>query len=810
MPIKLTPQFVLKGFQPKHFAIIKPGTAVPLKELKTETKIDTIPSLTPVIASTLTSSHTISPVRILPVARVGMTAARLKPMVNVRDMRLIQPDLARLISLVPFKERGVPRNRIKVPISLSREISDTVLLEDPTDSTKKLYIPRYRLAEKKISGKSQFQVSLKEKNQGEGGTLSICLEKYPAEELGEKSRNATEINHALNIKLKYHISIGGSGSAENILDFQEYTETVEGIKATLDINNLAELTQVFQAITNTDFKTTLMINRVFTAAIPIEIQPRINALNHQITQINQANEVLSTRNDMLSNQMKEIRNRRNPQITGSINITINRTNEDIKYKNQELLTLQTELRELQITPLFRETTKNLEQFIEPQPFVFPKELHPYVTESVTGSQDQEYGLIRHRVNWENNYYSYFQSQAQTNIFYYLPDNFKIARRPESPHYPIMSAQCTQSDDTSQDLQIALEYVAVPHVNPARLESAEEQLREYLDDSSENVSMEFQPLQGVDPDKVHFKLALPRSDISEGPYKERLGAIVTLKGIQDILVLSLEDFRSIYDALFGGSSVLFQGNVEIDLGDEEFSEMIPFEARLDDFSGELLDYKEVPKDETGSVTANLRNAIESPIEISELKAFFDCNGKSVKAEIKELALPVILQPGEEVEFDIIPTVSIPGEEPLTVLFEFREAKVLSDSEKVLNVIFDPNISAHPSKEMKVQTVPGIFKLLEQDTLLVAVDVVFESGEMVEFTSLNCPKENQPFCSEKIEINLPLSDYILGKVNEGEYRYCVTAIKSDGTSIGTIDNEHAWRKAKHEILWIQTADIPSEEG
>lgn len=122
------------------------------------------------------------------------------------------------------------------------------------------------------------------------------------------------------------------------------------------------------------------------------------------------------------------------------------------------------------TTLFRETTRPLDCVEERSPFVFPPDLHPYIFRDLTADAGKVFRTIARQLFWGDRAHSFFQDPVERNVFYYLPDSFKLRRRPESPHYPFMSVSYTSADGTLEKSRAAIEFWAFPVVDAKRIES----------------------------------------------------------------------------------------------------------------------------------------------------------------------------------------------------------------------------------------------------------------------------------------------------------------------------------------------------
>lgn len=829
---------------------------------------------------------------------------------------------------------GVPRDQITVPVCPMEDVTDQILCEEASDPGKKLYLARYRIAEQIVSGQPQYQMSLG--RSGQGWSLTIQLERYPAPEVMEAAREAMELNHTVAVILKHRVTIGHPGDGQKELVFQEVVDTDTGLRAVLHVGSLSERDRLHQVITNPDYGAVLIVRRAVKVAVPVppvsigtttlgsaaaygpdsclqgyvwrEAAPHDHVCvpadtraeaysdNHQASarrnpqggaygpdtclmgfvwrdafpndhvcvpgetrskaaRDNSQADMRKTHgswgfdfdagglsadgNDIEWNQQTSTVQRVTmlggarlaslgavdfdaisaaqlqgvSYSTGPINIhnSSQSLNKEVfavvtgagNYAKFQILGYGYGDQSYDLTvrwvtylhhPLsttgdlsFLEVTRVLDQNADPYPFVFSPTLHGYIFRDIT-APGAGFSLIRRPVLWHENFQNYYQDQAQSYLFYYLPDSFKIARRRESPHYPAMSVRFSTTDGAIENTKVNLEYIALPFVNPARLRAAAEDLKNHIAGPfppGVNGPV-FAPLLA---DAPRFRLALPGANASSGVFQDRTNASVDLQGgIRDILTLSLGDFQAIFDAIFGRSAVLFQGEVVIKLT-EGPNEVVPFIARMDDLVGDLFDAQETPDETSGGLKVTLRNAIESPLMMHRLEATLQRGEIRVAGEIRGFTTPVTLHPGEEVTFTIHPSAPILGSGPLRAVLDLSGVEVLPNPDTVWKAILDPNVPAEYSRSIQVRTFREMFDPPQDqppENQIMAILVEFERGTTVE---LNAGK-----LDAQAVLNLPMSDIILRRLNQGEYRYRVMTIRRGGQS-----RDEMWKADSIGILF-----------
>ncbi|MGG6264661.1 hypothetical protein ACQ4M3_15045 [Leptolyngbya sp. AN03gr2] len=433
-----------------------------------------------------------------------------------------------------------------------------------------------------------------------------------------------------------------------------------------------------------------------------------------------------------------------------------------------------------IEPQFRETTRVLDVQSEYRPFVFPPSLYPYIYRNVTDNNTSFKLDFR-----QSNGYSYYQDPAERHVFYYLPDSFKLVRRPESPHYPMLSMEF-QPIEGSEEMQVSIEFWAYPHVNPARLVAAARDLEQYIPQPSPGV--EFKPL--VTETSPQLFLGLPKEDGSLD-YRERSNVLVEMRsGFRDSCTLSMKAFQKIYNALFT-STQLFQGQVKVSLPNSKI-EVIPFIAQVDDMVGEIFDVTQSIDITTGTIQVTLKNAIESPIRLNSLSARINTN-LQVQATITGLAFPIDLAPGASINLTV--NSSIPLNNSSQAVFDFSGVDVIADREAIWSSIVRLDSTATYKRKLEVRTVNAIF-----GDRIAAISIDLKSGTSITFLRDTTPDR----LIVQADLVTPVRDWILNKVDTGSYDYRSQVILSNGTSLE--DTAGQWRSESREPLWITAEKLP----
>ncbi len=295
------------------------------------------------------------------------------------------------------------------------------------------------------------------------------------------------------------------------------------------------------------------------------------------------------------------------------------------------------------------------------PFTFNRDLDANVFSqigAVSAGPPAQWKVVT--VNWNGRGYPYFQSTAQPDLVYFLPDAFKIARQDKKPHTPALSVAVAGDDAAAVTMTLA--YMAQPTWDPRRVDAAAAALQPLLSLSKQPALAVFQAADSK------LLLNLPPPVAGGAPaLAEQSGVLIDIAaGIQGSVALNLAQFRQVYDALFDGVSQLLSGEVQVAVG--QGVSKVPFVARASDFVGSPIDIDTDVDGPRGQITATLTNTIESPVHIENLSGSIVRNGSPMLMKLTSItpAPPVDLAPDDgsgttnssvKVVFSVAPEQSI---------------------------------------------------------------------------------------------------------------------------------------------------------
>lgn len=755
------------------------------------------------------------------------TGGVINPHTPLDGMILANPAiLDDLTAVWPPVPDGVPREQVGVPIAPADPVTDTMLFEDHLDAARKYFLPRYRLGTETVSGRQQFRMAFQEA--GEGWVLNAFLEKHAAPEIELQARTASELPHEVYVIMRYRLPVGGDRAPglqkEHI--FQTVVPVEGGLQISLAVST-AERDEIFMALTQAHHATTLIVRRITRVAVLtggsgttwpgniMFLQPELAVIDHPLPIVNvDPDEPLPILNGSSHVIVKPDVLGGSPPVASGVESVLGSLNTFnsvvvrsrggrpsglvLEGRLQERTPLLRPANEAELAagiwwdpspPRYQVVTRTLDDPVEPEPFIFPFELHRYIYQGLTGTTGPDAQSVRRQVVWQGAAHGYYQDASQKQLFYYLPDSFKLARRTNPPFYPLMTVHLDAPDDSLESLVVTLDYIARPYVDLARLEAAREELRQFVPASLE-AEPEFQPL--VAAETPLFNLALPRADTSTGPFQPREGASVHLRdGIMDSLTLTPAQFQAVFDALMGGSTILLRGEVVVNMGTGATEAPIPFEARLDDLIGDLLTYREAVAADGLDVT--IQNAIESPLTIQHLNARLYNEAGVRPADFGGVAFPVDLAPGAEITGRLT-FADAPGDTPSyegyhALLEAVDGVTVKPDKSLVWDAILDPTTVASYLTELTIKTFDFIFQPPAGDPnrQVLAIVVDFEHGGSIEL--------NPSTLEVKALLRQDIDDYVVRNITRPHFSYRRTVVRRSGQQ-----RDAAWLPYDSDRLFI----------
>ncbi len=426
--------------------------------------------------------------------------------------------------------------------------------------------------------------------------------------------------------------------------------------------------------------------------------------------------------------------------------------------------------------LYRVKSQVLEYQSEPVPFAFDPLLHSYIFQNITNVSSGSAGVRPHLVQWKGRQYRYWQDTVQPEVFYYLPDQYKVMRQASFPYLPGMLVHIDPGEDDQAEPTFTLEYTAVPVVDRSRLEAASEALKPKIGGSGD-AEAQFDPL-AARSDQIQYRLQLPEGSAIQ---RKAFDGVVTdlWNGFSHVISdLSRESFNNLFQAMLSSSTVLFTGEILVPVEDSG-PEAIPFSARLNDLAGDVLEVSEVP--DSGRVQILLKNAIESTVRIDRLPATLIAADQEQAAHLENLSaagqaitLPHPLKTGEELSCQVVPDSALPANTAaspdLDAVIQLDQVEVLPEKETVWDAIVSPSAMTEYNREIQVKALEEMFAPC---TNIAAAVLDFMNGQSVQL--------DKNHLTATATVQIPIKDYVLRNVQFGEYHYQLTLIRASGQEV-----------------------------
>jgi hypothetical protein len=437
-------------------------------------------------------------------------------------------------------------------------------------------------------------------------------------------------------------------------------------------------------------------------------------------------------------------------------------------------------------PLYKEEPFRLDLSRLRDSFIFPPNLYPYIFRGIEDVPGGRPGLVRRTVEWNGAQHPYYQEEAQRRLFYYLPDAFKIARRAAPVRAPEMAINVSSPDGSLERTMGSLSYVAVPVTDAARLESARKRLQAHVPDSGGEAELELLPAS-----KLSFKLGLPRPGGTAVSFTEQKDALVNMTKLRHSIELPIEALQAVFEGVFSSSSLVFQGQIDVTLSERDPIPPIPFEARMNDLAGDPLECT-LRRQDSG-MEASLRNIIESPVRIREMKVTVRSGNRTSSARMEGLVLPLDLAAGQRVAHVLIPDKPFEPTDETEAHFDLREVEVLPDREAIWNAILETTVQPEYVRKVGVKTVVELFRGPEPRVSLVRVNLQRGGGAVV---SVDLTEQQ---LEAEASLRAPLRDYVMGKADPGIFQYQVLTVRG-----GIRTPASAWKEASTNLI-ITTEDL-----
>lgn len=714
---------------------------------------------------------------------IDARASRLgQPIIALAKAKWLNPELGAALARIK-PHAGIPRAEVTVPVAPGDTLVDTMLFEAADDPQRKFYLPRYALASHRTDQGMQFRVRMT--RQDPGARISVVVQPSMPSEVAAIAPDATALDHELVGEFTFEMP--GTGM-QRVVAFTDRRMLPDGVELSAVLPTMTDRDALYGALTTAAANGTFVVRRTMTVAIPTATvqtapgeRPRftIKAPQRAIPQSvsiprSPTATVLATMRmaKPALPQMRAARRLRPDILIAGPAIRDHRT------RGVADIGAIAEITEITTDPavpeapatLYRVATRSLDHVQTPHPFVFSKDLHGYVYGDITGSSTLG-GLVLEQLAFDGRHHSYYYAASRPEVIYYLPDAFKLARTPESPHAPMLSVAFDSADGHPASTSATVTFAASAVVSHARLLAAATVLAERSGIAVE--AMDLQPFL-ADASRLALRVTLPGaagvSAVLEGARIDLRSALSA--GFQ----LPLDTFRAMFDRLNGASPRLFDGEVEVRLDrPDRAAEKVPLSVDMADLAGPLVEIVCARAGDADQVT--IRNVIESPLRLDAVIAELPHDSGLLPCALQPPLSGTTLAPGQSVTAGIVSSHAH-ADQSAPALVRIAEATVIPDAAAIWDAVCDDNTS-YVTREIVVKAPAQLFASASADNpiLAIVVEVGGRTGGLTHTVELSAEHP-----SATATVNTPITDLVLHASDSGEYRYRVFTVRADRVTEG----------------------------
>lgn len=689
---------------------------------------------------------------------VSADTIRIRP-----GLELIRPEL-----FLDKSARDFERANSKHPISPTLQPNDTTLFEDPNTDAR-YWLPRYRLRE---LGRGRYDSNVVQADDGRWA-ISLGVEAYPAAEIADAARSAQPLPHQLAVAVSYRQP---NTTIEQRLAVDELLTDARGPVAILRLT-LAERDELLSAFMSPTSETKLSIVRTYTVSIPTAA----------------AGTAVAPKPDFRRRSAATARMRSVSTPIAMVPLARRRPFERLHNGDNppDPIGVETPSLQPQAAPRFRAAAQAQELSIV---LAFPPALHPYLYPSgnpSAGGASWDVHNLSFPTDGRPREHAYFQSTTNPARFYYLPDEFRLARTTSSPHTPALAFVVDQGQEAGET-EVELAADVRPVTDGKRLLAARVELKKKLPTTGAATPPEIslEPLLA----KASLRLGLPR-----GGHMEMTQVDVDIdlsNGFQLSDRFALDEFQDVFAALMASQAPsLLQGKVLVSTG-LGGDVQIPVKLNFHRLEGEIFQYDETTDLATGVVSATLRNDSNGKLRISALPVWISRGGIMVEAKLEGIDLdqPIEVDPDGEIAFRVAPVAPWPaGVEGVSdAIFDTSAISSIPDSESLFKQTFDNSVAQETSREITVMTDADVLESAHEPANAIRMIII-------EFRGNKSVRLNATSLEQTVEVPVPLMDILLRKDTEGMYKYRQTIIYKSGRQ--AVDP--AWRETDLAMLFVPGA-------
>jgi hypothetical protein len=645
-------------------------------------------------------------------------------------------------------DTGSSRAELGLPVAAADPVNPDQVFGS-ADGTRGLYLPRYVLAQRVVSGADRYEIRIAAGADGQWALRVGLVRQRPPGITAEAA--AGEVDHEVMVQLRYQVLKSDGGTITKTLDFTEIGATADGaaVIAQLRLATLAERDQVLGAITTANSACGIVVTRSVRVAVPVAGQvERYRAVTRGLAQAVEPDPLFL-----------------NPALHGYV---MDGVAAPTGSSGPGLVARQVQFEgafhdywEDAVDPAciyYLPDAFRLARRDTPAPFL------PMMTVRVVPGPTPEAEPLATlefaATPWNN------------------PRRLEAARREFAKKLPLQPG-----DDAPQTVvpelggalggalggllgDLMKKNKAAPGTPLG--DALTDALGLQVDDARvARVRMEPLPV-----DRAALWLALPGG--TGGGLVERTAAQIDLRTAVVVSeTMPLSAFQLVYDALMGGSVSLMRGELRVEPGGSVVKR-IPFETRFDRMNGSMFETEVAAGGKPGQFSIQLTNAVESPVLVAGIAGSLLVDGHELPASgTVSQALPLTLAPGESVVVGLVPKralANLPGAPAVAPMLDFGKVTLQPDSAALWAAILDADTTAEARRKVRVKLFPGMFDAPDgkPENRAFAVVVQFDGGTSLELT----PDKPQ---GEVVLAGGSVTDLVLRRAGTGGYRYRCQVIR-----------------------------------
>lgn len=213
----------------------------------------------------------------------------------------------------------------------------------------------------------------------------------------------------------------------------------------------------------------------------------------------------------------------------------------------------------------------------------------------------------------------------------------------------------------------------------------------------------------------------------------------------------------------------------------------------------------------SDTLVVTNLLESTIKLDGVDGFVESGERSVPLIIKNLSIPIVVQPGESFSFDAVASEEVGPYELTDLSFNWRGLRSEPDKGQLFDTVVDTSVQATYESTVKVSLFIDPISNESEIRLLKIEFKNAENGPLMEeliFTGTDFQNPETDIVEKQVNLPLPIKDFILGSESSGQYWFRIILIKKtdgSGDSAGSAPVIGEWQ-SKAGSLEITSSLLP----